>query len=410
MPQFKYKVKTKSGKTIRSHEEAASKVDLTSRLQREGYFIISVSKQKSKFAKERKLSLYRKKGKRKSIKIADLTFLAHNLATALSSGVTLLRSLELVSLQSESSKLESILRKCSAHIRDGLSLGEAVDRYPGVFSLFWRGIIKVGESSGNLPFVLERLADYLEMRMEFERKIKSAMVYPVILTVAAILAVFVFLKFIFPKFGELFQSFDIELPALTKFVFSLSQFVQQWWLLIGFILIGGVFLLKRFHDSLEGKSFIDRVSLKIPLLGDILYLIYIERFTSIVHIMLESGLTLVYTLDIAANSIGNSVFKRKLNSAAQRVKEGGSLSEQLTREGIFPILVSEMSKIGEETGTMPDIFKKVSEYYRKELNSKVERIVAAFEPLMIVVMGVMIGILVIALFLPLFKISTLGGN
>jgi type IV pilus assembly protein PilC len=407
MSKFSYKVKTKSGKTIKGVQEASSESDMVSRLRREGYFIISISEEKKE--KEKKSSLFKKSRKRNSIKLADLTFLARNLATTLSSGVTLLRSLELVSLQSESAKLEIILRECSSHIRDGLSLGEAVDKYPNVFSPFWRGIIKVGESSGNLPFVLNRLADYLEMRMEFESKIKSALVYPVILTIAAVVAVFIFLKFIFPKFGDLFKSFDVELPALTQMVFSLSEFVQKKWFIVFAIVIGLWFLAKHLQRKPEVKKMIDRISLKIPMLGDILFLIYIERFTSTVHIMLESGLTLVYTLDIAADSIGNSVFQKKLNSAAQEVKEGGSLSAQLSKEGLFPLLVSEMSKIGEETGTMPDVFKKVSQHYRKELSAKIERLVAAFEPLMIVVMGVMIGVLVVALFLPLFKISTLGG-
>ncbi|MCF7874152.1 MAG: type II secretion system F family protein [Candidatus Omnitrophica bacterium] len=406
MSKFHYKVKTKTGKTLKGSQQAASESDLISRLRREGYFIISVSKEEVK--KEQKTISSGKKKKRRSIKLSDLTFLARNLATTLSSGVTLLRSLELVSYQSESGKLESILNKCSGNIREGLSLGEAIEKYPNVFSPFWQGIVRVGESSGNLPFVLNRLADYLEMRMEFERKIKSALVYPVILVIAAVAAIFVFLKFIFPKFGELFKSFDIELPALTRFVFSLSKFVQNNWFIMFAVVVGGWFIFKQLQRKPEVKNFIDKVSLKIPLLGNVLFLIYIERFTSIVHIMLESGLTLVYTLDIVADSIGNSVFQKKIRTAAEKVKEGGSLSEQLSKEGIFPLLVSEMSKIGEETGTMPDVFKKVSQHYLKELNSKIERFVAAFEPLMIVVMGVTIGVLVVALFLPLFKISTLG--
>jgi type IV pilus assembly protein PilC len=313
-----------------------------------------------------------------------------------------------VSYQSQSGKLESILKECSAHIRDGLSLAEAIAKYPKIFSQFWLGIVKVGESSGNLPFVLNQLADYLEMRMEFERKIQSALVYPIILSVAAVAAVFVFLKFIFPKFGELFESFDIELPALTQWIFSLSKFVEHNWFIIFAALAGAYFVFRNLRHRPEVKKLIDRIIFKIPIFGNIIFLIYIERFTSIVHIMLESGLTLVYTLDITADSIGNTVFQKKLRLAAEKVREGGSLSEQLSQEGIFPLLVSEMSKIGEETGTMPDVFKKVSDYYLKELSSKVESLVAAFEPIMIVVMGITIGILVIALFLPLFKLSSLG--
>jgi type IV pilus assembly protein PilC len=407
MPRFNYKVKNKSGDTLKDSQKAVSKAEMISRLRREGYFIISISEEKSK--KKKSSSFFKKKQKkRQSIKLADLTFLARNLATTLSSGITLLRGLELVSYQSQSGKLESILKECSAHIRDGLSLAEAIAKYPKIFSQFWLGIVKVGESSGNLPFVLNQLADYLEMRMEFERKIQSALVYPVILSVAAVAAVFVFLKFIFPKFGELFESFDIELPVLTQWIFSLSKFVEHNWFIIFAVLAGVYFVFRNLRHRPEVKKLIDRIIFKIPILGNIIFLLYIERLTSIVHIMLESGLTLVYTLDITADSIGNTVFQKKLRLAAEKVREGGSLSEQLSQEGIFPLLVSEMSKIGEETGTMPDVFKKVSDYYLKELSSKVESLVAAFEPIMIVVMGITIGILVIALFLPLFKLSSLG--
>jgi type IV pilus assembly protein PilC len=407
MPRFNYKVKNKSGDTLKDSQEAISKADMISRLRREGYFIISISEEKTKKGKRASFSKKKQK-KRQSVKLADLTFLARNLATTLSSGITLLRGLELVSYQSQSGKLESILKECSAHIRDGLSLAEAIAKYPKIFSQFWLGIVKVGESSGNLPFVLNQLADYLEMRMEFERKIQSALVYPIILSVAAVAAVFVFLKFIFPKFGELFESFDIELPALTQWIFSLSKFVEHNWFIIFAALAGAYFVFRNLRHRPEVKKLIDRIIFKIPIFGNIIFLIYIERFTSIVHIMLESGLTLVYTLDITADSIGNTVFQKKLRLAAEKVREGGSLSEQLSQEGIFPLLVSEMSKIGEETGTMPDVFKKVSDYYLKELSSKVESLVAAFEPIMIVVMGITIGILVIALFLPLFKLSSLG--
>ncbi|MCF7876940.1 MAG: type II secretion system F family protein [Candidatus Omnitrophica bacterium] len=408
MPRFNYKVKNKSGDTFKDTQEALSKADMVSRLRREGYFIISISEEKGKKRKNF-FSFKKKQKKRQSIKLADLTFLARNLATTLSSGITLLRGLELVSYQSQSKKLEDILNKCSGHIRDGLSLAEAIAKYPKIFSQFWLGIVRVGESSGNLPFVLNQLADYLEMRMEFERKIKSALVYPIILSVAAVAAVFVFLKFIFPKFGTLFESFEIELPALTQLIFSLSEFVEQNWLIVLAALAGLYFLFRNLQRRPEAKKIIDQMVFKIPILGNIIFLIYIERFTSIVHIMLESGLTLVYTLDITADSISNTVFQRKLRLAAEKVKEGGPLSEQLSQEGVFPLLVSEMAKIGEETGTMPDVFKKLSDYYLKELTSKVESLVAAFEPLMIVVMGIIIGILVIALFLPLFKLSTLGG-
>lgn len=407
MAVFNYKAKTKDAKTVTGQEEALSKNELISKLRSKGLFIVAVEEERQKKEASQKSTYINKKWKRNSLKLHDLTFLARNLATMLSSGVTLLRTLDLVSNQTESLKLGKVLKNCSQDVRDGLSFGEAVKKYPAVFSNLWAGIIQVGEASGNLPFVLDQLADYLELRMEFERKIKSALVYPTILVVAATLAVFAFVKFIFPKFKELFTQFDIELPVLTKSILSATGFLEKnfWFILIG--VIAAIFIFNWLKKQQDFKKIIDKLLFKVPLLGNTMFLVYIERFTSIIHILLESGLPLVYTLETAARNIGNSVLQNQLLAAAENVKEGFSFSEELTKLGAFPILVAEMAKIGEETGSMPEVFAKVSVHYRKELTTKVERIIAAFEPLMIIVMGLVIGTIVIALFLPLFKISTL---
>ncbi|MFO8053236.1 MAG: type II secretion system F family protein [Candidatus Omnitrophota bacterium] len=406
MPKFNYLAKNKEAKTVKGQEIVSSKEELISRLRERGLYIISLT-QEGKKDKENQDNLRKAKGKRGSLKLQDLTFLARNLATMLSSGVTLLRSLKLVSNQTESVKLAKVLQQCAKEVRGGLSFKDAVKKHPNIFSRLWVGIIQVGEASGNLPFVLNKLADFLEMRMEFERKIKSALVYPVILIAASLIAVFIFIKIIFPKFKDLFKQFDIELPGLTKFVLSAAGFLEEnFFLIIGFIIlafVAFVFLKKK----PETKLVIDKFMLKAPFIADIMFLVYIERFTSILHILLESGLPLVYSLTVASDSVGNQALQRQLQRVSERVKEGGSLSEELTKIGVFPVLVSEMAKIGEETGSMPDVFDKVSKHYSRELTTKIDRLVSAFEPLMIVVMGVVIGIIVVALFLPMFKISTL---
>ncbi|MCF7886869.1 MAG: type II secretion system F family protein [Candidatus Omnitrophica bacterium] len=406
MPKFNYVVKNKEAKTIKGQEIVSSKGELISRLRERGLYIVSLT-QKGEEDKESQDNLRKTKGKRISLKLQDLTFLARNLATMLSSGITLLRSLKLVSNQTESLKLAKVLQQCADDIRGGFSFKEAVKKYPNIFSKLWVGIIQVGEASGNLPFVLNKLADYLEIRMEFERKIKSALIYPIILIAASLIAVFIFIKIIFPKFKGLFKQFDIELPGLTKFILSAAGFLEKnFFLIIGFIIlafVAFVFLKKK----PEIKLAIDKFILKIPFVADIMFLVYIERFTSILYILLESGLPLVYSLTVASDSVGNQVLQKRLQKVSERVKEGSSLSEELTKIGVFPVLVSEMAKIGEETGSMPDVFDKVSKHYSRELTTKINRLVSAFEPLMIVVMGVVIGTIVVALFLPMFRISTL---
>ncbi|UCD15867.1 MAG: type II secretion system F family protein [Candidatus Omnitrophota bacterium] len=415
MPKYSYRAKTKDARTIRDVETASSKDELIGKLRARGLFIVSIREVGEK--KERKtpsffsVSLFSKtKGKRSSIKLLDLTLLARNLATTLSSGVTLLRSLEILATQTESGKLENILKECSQHIRAGLSLSEAVAKYPRVFSNLWQGIVEVGEASGNLPLVLERLADYLEMRMDFERKVKSARVYPTILICAAIVALFIFFKFILPKFLEIFNQMKVELPLPTKIIFNISQVFEKNFL---FIIIGIILLISGFTfftKNPQTKKVWDKVILKMPVLGGLVFLGALERLTSTIFILLESGLPLVYTLEVAARGMGNTFLEKNIISAKEKVRGGASLSEEFRKLDLFPMLISEMAKIGEETGSMPQVFKKISAHYQRELTVRVERLVSAFEPLIILFMGVIIGGMVISLFLPLFKLGTMGGG
>lgn len=408
MPVFHYLAKDKSAKTLKGKEEAGSKQEIIARLRSRGLFLISLKQDKASQKVAVKKIIRQTKGRRRSLKLQDFIFLARNLATLLSSGITLLRALKLVSYQTASLKLAEVLEKSADDIRNGLSFEEAVRKYPGIFSELWAGIIQVGEASGNLPFVLNKLADYLDMRAEFERKIKSALIYPAILMVVAVIALIVFVTLIFPHFQDIFRQFDVQLPLLTRVILAFAGFLKDYLLAIIFICAAAIFGFNYFKKRPEVKQFLDRTILRVYILGDAVFLACIERFTSILHILLESGLPLVYSLDVASKNIGNLVLWQKLRAVTKKVKEGSSLADELNRAEVFPLLVSEMAKIGEETGNMPDVFAKVSTHYRKELVTKIERVIAAFEPLMIIVVGIGIGVIVIALFLPLFSIATFG--
>lgn len=410
MATFYYTAKNKDAQTVKGQEDAGSAKEFISRLRGRGLFVISF--QQGQMGGAKPLSPKISGGKRarvkmNRIKLQDFAFLARNLSTLLSSGVTLLHSLNLVAYQTESLKLAKILNKCSEQIRGGLSFEETIKKYSNVFPSLWAGIVKVGEASGNLPFVLSRLADYLEIRIDFERKIKSALIYPVILIAVAIIAVFVFIRFIFPQFQDIFQQFDVELPLMTQIILDLAGFLQKYFFWLLGLFVTAIVALNHLRRNPEVKKNLDRFILKLPLAGDVVFLTCVERFTSILHILLESGLPLVYSLEVTSKSIGNFALEQRLFFIIGKVKEGASLSDELTKAEIFPILVSEMAKIGEETGSMPDVFSKVSEHYRKELTTKIDRMVAAFEPLMVIFMGFVIGAIVISLFLPMFQMAAL---
>ncbi len=410
MTLYRYIAKGKDGRTIKEVADAGTKEELINSLRAKDLFILSVVDLEKEKAEglAGKFSLFKRHRKHGGIKALDMCYLARNLSITLSSGVPLLRSLEIISTQVESLGLSRILDNVKEDIRKGLSLSESIEKYPRVFSSLWKGIIEVGEASGNLPFVLDKLANYLEMRVEFERKIKSALIYPTIVCGFGFLAVTVFFKFVLPRFTTIFKQFDIELPFLTKILVDISNLFNHYFLII----IGGIVVLIVVFFQLKkrsfGKKFIDRVNLMLPLIGDFIHLVSAERFASTMYILLESGVPIIYTLEVIGKSIGNVVLENAIFLIRDNVKKGRNLSQEIARVGIFPPLISEIAKIGEETGNMPEMFRKLSEHYRKELNTKMGRIIALFEPLIIMLLGIGIGTIVIALFLPIFKLSTLG--
>lgn len=409
MPKYSYIAKTRDAKKIRDVEEAVSQDDLISKLRTRGLFIIAIKKVGEKKEHTARSLFKIKRGKRGSVKLDDLIIFCRNFATTLSSGITLVRSLDLLAAQTESGKLETILKDVSEEIKGGLSLSEAIARYPRVFSTVWVAIIKIGEASGNLPLVLDRLADYLDLRSDFERKLKSALVYPVILLFVGLTAVFVFFKFIMPRFSEIFAQLGVELPAITQIVLALGAFLEKYLLYIVIGVIPIIVLLSYFKKTSKGKVLFDKLSLNMPIMGRFIFLSCVERFASLMSILLESGVPLVFTLEHAALGSGNSIIERRLLSVKDRVKEGSSLSSEFDKVQLFPLLIVEMTKVGEETGTMPEVFKKLAGHYRRELTVRIERMIVAVEPLMIFFMGGFIGTIVIALFLPLFKMATISG-
>ena len=406
---YSYIARTKEGELIKGLEELDSKEELVKKLRAKNLFIISIGQVETK-PQSLKFSFFRKRGKRDKIKVYDLAIFARNLSLALSSGMTLLKSLEILSLQTESKRFENILKRATEFIKSGLSLSEAFSKYPDIFSSFWIGIIQVGESSGNLPFVMEKLADYLEIRVEFARKIKTALLYPIIIFCIIVIVMFIFFKFILPKFITIYKQFDIELPFITKITFAIVEFVNKYilFIILGIFLV--MYLITRSLKKNKVKRFLDKVIFQFPLVGNLVFINCLERFTSSMSILLESGLGLVSTLEIAAASTNNYFLQEIILNISNRIKSGTSLSNEFSKQEIFPPFIAEMTRVGEETGTLPSIFNKISTHYRKEVSTALERLVIAFEPIMIVFIGIVVGFIVISLFLPLFQLSTLGGG
>jgi len=403
METYSYIAKDRQSRTRRGTIEASSREEAVKVLQAQNLYVIGISaagalrRQKPQTDRTRKFS-------HSGVKLMDLAMFARQLATLLSSGVTLLRSLEVVSSQCESRKLNLILQDIIADVKRGLSLTESINKYP-IFTNLWRGLIDTGEASGTLSSVLDKLAGYLEMRMEFIRKLISAIIYPIILFVVAVAALSFFSVFVLPKFQEIFREFRVELPAITLIVFNITTFVRENFLLVFLAGVSIPILLHFYIKTDQGKFVVDRLELQMFFVKGFFRIYFLERTSSTFYILFDSGVPIVYAIDVVQRSIGNAVIDKILGIIKENVKAGKSLAGELANSDFFPPMVVEMVAIGEEVGDLPGMFSKIANHYKTALTTKVERFTAMFEPMMIIFMGIVVGIIVVSLFLPMFELS-----
>jgi len=414
MPKFFYVVRTKDGQKKTGTEEAPDQDSLLSRLQEQDLVVTTIINEEAEAKKEAaaKKPVFVSKSaiRRRGVRTNDLVLFARQLGTMLDAGVNLLKSLNIILRQAESEMFYQAINQVTKDVEQGTSLAVALSKHPRIFSKLWVNLIETGEASGNLPTVLSKLAHYAEMRAAFQTKIITALIYPAILFIVATGAIFFFVYKIIPTFAELFAAFRVELPAPTKFFISLSKFVQHG---IIPIILGsalGLYLFRIYINTEKGKENFDILTLKLPVLGHLFRAMAIETFTSELGMLLESGVPILYALDITQHSITNKVLEKAITDIKDSVREGKSLSEPMEKSGIFPPMVVQMTSIGEEIGELPKMFDGIAKFYESFVETFITRLTLMFEPFMLVFIGGIIGFMVISMFLPIFNLSTLGGS
>ena len=408
--RFVYTVKDPAGKTFTATDDAPDEQDLVSRLQNQGFFIVSLRLFSETLPKKTETKLSNKaQFKRTKITLDDLVLFCQQLATMLNSGVNLLRSLDVISMQVESRKLSEILAQVKKSVEQGNSLSSSLAKHPKVFNQFWISVIEVGEASGNMPVILEKLAFYLEREAAFRATVLSAVLYPAILFVVAIGAILCFALVIGPKFKTIFDSFHTELPPITKALLAIFDFIKTKFLVLILVVGGIILLIKQYIQTLAGRIQMEKLLFSLPQFGNILRIIVIERFTSQLSILVDSGVPILYALEITQRMVGNKICEGVIGEIKNNVREGKLIAEPMSRSGFFPPMAVQMILIGEETGELAKMLRSVSEYYRAYVETFMKRFGVVFEPIMLIFMGVVIGVIVIAMFLPIFNISQLGG-
>ena len=413
MPKFYYVAIDKSGKKIQGSEELSSQEELVNRLQDKQLVVVSVSSKGKEAGEEAKFETgIRAAFKPRHFRVTrdDLMLFCRQLSTLLGAGVTILKSLDIIAKQVSSRNLLSIIRSLQKDMEQGLSLHESMVKHPTVFSDLWVNLVESGEASGNLSVVLARLASYLERNAAFINKVVSALIYPVILLVAGSGAL-LFLNFkIIPVFAELFKGFNVRLPMLTEILFKISNVLRHSSLIIFGTIAGAFFLIRAYIRTKEGRIAFERFLFSMPIMGEFFRALVVERFSSEMSTLIEGGVPILYSLEITEHSCANLVLGEIIHKVKEEVRSGRPLHYQLEKSGFFDPMFVQMVSIGEEIGELSQMFKKINAFYQEMIETYLIRFTAMFEPIMLLFMGVVIGIMVIGMFLPIFRISQIGGG
>lgn len=411
MPKYFYTARDKSGTKIQDFEEAPNQEDIITRLQARDLVVIDITPEfKEVFGLKREVvSKIRLHLRRYRIRTDDLAVFCRQLATLLGAGVTILKSLDIISQQVSSRKLYEVIKALQKDMEQGLSLHEAMAKHPKVFSDLWVNLVESGEASGNLAIVLNRLASYLERNAAFKNKIISALIYPFILFIAGIGAlVFLTIKII-PVFADIFSGFDITLPLLTRILIQVSKYMRSYAIIIFLV---GVFIFsifKQFIRTKDGRTLYEKIKFKLPVLGEFFKALVVERFSSEMSTLIESGVPILYALEITEQSVGNLVVGEIIRKVKDEVRQGRSLSSPLDKSGFFEPMVIQMITVGEEIGELSQMFKKINVFYQDQVETFLIRFTAMFEPIILVFIGGVIGIMIVGMFLPIFQISQISG-
>jgi type IV pilus assembly protein PilC len=383
----------RNNRNVRGEMKAASETVVTTNLRRQGIRIVKLRRQTFRG------------GSRVNEK--DITFFTRQLATMLKAGVPLLQAFEIVARGHKNARFARLMMDIKGRVEAGSSLSQAFREHPAQFDALYCNLVNAGETAGMLDGILERLATYKEKILAIKSKIKSALFYPISVVVVAIVVIWVIMIWVIPAFKQVFSSFGANLPAPTLIVMAISDFFVTYWWLMAIIIAGtitGFFTLQRRSETF--RFAVDRISLKLPVIGGILEKATIARWTRTLATMFAAGVPLVESLDAVAGASGNAVFIAGTRKIQTDVSTGTSLTNAMHNTGLFPSMVTQMTQIGEESGSLDGMLSKVADFYEREVDDAVAALSSLLEPVIIVFLGVVIGGLVVAMYLPIFKLGS----
>ncbi|OGX12986.1 MAG: hypothetical protein A2351_04025 [Omnitrophica bacterium RIFOXYB12_FULL_50_7] len=408
MPSFEYWVKDKAGKDLKGVQEAQDTQDLVRQMKAQDYLIIRVeqtkkgsSGQSSRKGAGPKIRI----GKSGGVKLDDLVIFSRQMATLVAAGIPLVQALDILGDQMDKEKFRQILRRMHSDVQTGKSFSEAMQMHAKVFSALFIHMVRAGEMSGKLQEILDRVAQYFEKSSALQKKVKAAVTYPTAVSIMAFGITFFMLAFVIPKFASIFDGLGAKLPMPTQVLINVSNYlaVNWWWILA--VLGGGVFLFRKFIASPLGRLPWDSFTLRMPVFGPIILKVAVSKFARTLSTLLRSGVSILAALEIVSKTSGNARIEKVITDLMGSVKRGESIAGPLEKSGIFPTMVVRMIAIGEETGELEEMLTKIADFYDSQVDTAVSGLTSLIEPLIIGFLGIVIGGIVIALFLPILTLT-----
>jgi type IV pilus assembly protein PilC len=390
MPIFTYTARATNGDLKTATIEAASRDAVIAQLRKMRLAVVKIDENAQKSTK---------KG---SVKIRDIVVFTRQFSTMVNAGLPLVQALDILAKQTENKTLSSITRQVMFDVESGYTLADSMAKHPRAFTSLYTNMVAAGEAGGILDVILNRLASFLEKNDKLIRKVKGAMIYPSSILAVAVGAIAILLIFVIPTFEDMFASVGVPLPFPTRIVIGMSKGLQSyWWAIIAFF-VGAFFMLKKYYASPNGKLAVDRLLLRLPILGDVLRKSSVSRFTRTLGTLIASGVSILEGLEITARTAGNRVVQDAIMASRASIAGGETIAAPLSKSGVFPPMVISMISVGESTGGLDEMLSKIADFYDDEVDAAVGGLLSLLEPMMIVFLGMAVGGMIMAMYLPIF--------
>jgi len=400
MPRFIYKAKKGPEEITEGLIDADSEAQAISKISALGLFPVSIKQ-------EGQAPVF-SAGFFGRIKTSDLAVFTRQLADLLESGLTIVNSLDVLSKQTENKRLKRVIGEICDNIKGGSNFSTSLNRFPGTFSSLYVSMVHSGEASGTLETVLNRLADFLEEQEEFKAKVQAALAYPILMLCVGLITVVVLLTFVMPRVVGIFEDLGQTLPFITLALLAISRFIRGYWYIVIASILLIIFLIRQINKTPEGKALLEKARTGLPLVGSLLKKTDIARFAGTLGTLLGNGVTMLQSLEIVEAIMSSEAAKKDMREAFVRVRDGAPLAKALSEGQYFPLFVTNMIAVGEESGQLERSLLKIADSYERETDKMIKIISSLLEPIMILVMGLMVGFIVVSILLPIFQISLIA--